>query len=949
MTNNIELLSQYDNFTIGANSNLTEILANVVKVGTDTSNVTISIPQDISSSYNLILPVRQGASGESLVYGADGQLKWDDPTILKQVITVFGSKLSSSKVDSGEMHSVHFPPNYEARIIPLSANTKIFVQFKVNYNAALSLDNQIDFYIYKYINGSQTHAKIFSERIYGPNNAAGGFVGQYISNLIDESNTTDEIKYQLGYKINGTVDVSDTLGILGYDNSHNNTIVLQEFEGSGVYATSVWNKGADSNGLYYNDGTVHIGSAKNALGSQNTEGVALELSGNLVGTNANFSGNVNAVTMTATTTTTTHLNLNGNLVTSSSSYVEGNLIPSANITYDLGSSTHMWRDVYVGPGSLYVNNKKVIEDNNNTINITTDVDQNLTIKTSGVGILQLNSNVGGIDFNTSNGGTINFNSDIVLQGSISMTNTGSTIPINLNDDVNVTGNLDVTSNLKVNDISRKNQNYGVNIVSVSIDGSEITGQLIGNVTGDVTGTVSSLSNHTTDNLTQGSTNKYFSTTLIDSHLSGGTGVTYSNGSISIGQSVGISDDVQFNNVTVNGTLHSDDITGSNVTVSNDLVVSGNLRVNGTQTIVNSTTLDIGDHKIVVNADGGSTTDAGIIANVAGVEHEFVYTSNHNAWGTTGDLNIGGNITSTSGYFIGDGSQLTGLTDTDTTYSAGTGMFLDGTTFSIGQSVNVSDNPSFTQMYLGNIGVNQGILNLQDITNNGTEDVAQIKGIKEGTNGGQLQFYTKADSGGSLTEKLRINNQGAFGIGGSNYGSPGQVLTSDGSGNPVSWVNPSGPDFLLFDIGNQQTLIANQWAQVKITYAFGGQPTSNNSKNITIDANGVITFANPGVYVLNAKFHGHWGYGTDIHSQLGPGASTTPSSSENIAFTQKNTSSGIIRDALVFSGIPILIPNQNYPSTGNTWKFWVSTQGGSNGFLGSSTTPGLVCGSIIRIA
>jgi hypothetical protein len=49
MLNNIELLSQFDNFTIGSNNNLTEILANVVKVGTDTSNVTISIPQDISS------------------------------------------------------------------------------------------------------------------------------------------------------------------------------------------------------------------------------------------------------------------------------------------------------------------------------------------------------------------------------------------------------------------------------------------------------------------------------------------------------------------------------------------------------------------------------------------------------------------------------------------------------------------------------------------------------------------------------------------------------------------------------------------------------------------------------------------------------------------------------------------------------------------------------------
>ena len=56
--------------------------------------------------------------------------------------------------------------------------------------------------------------------------------------------------------------------------------------------------------------------------------------------------------------------------------------------------------------------------------------------------------------------------------------------------------------------------------------------------------------------------------------------------------------------------------------------------------------------------GGSTTDAGIIANVSGREHEFVYSTNNNAWGTNGNLNIGGNVTGTT--FIGDGSQLTGI-------------------------------------------------------------------------------------------------------------------------------------------------------------------------------------------------------------------------------------------------------------------------------------------------
>jgi hypothetical protein len=72
----------------------------------------------------------------------------------------------------------------------------------------------------------------------------------------------------------------------------------------------------------------------------------------------------------------------------------GHIIPSANITYDLGSTTMMWRDIYVGPGSLYVNGKKVIEDNAGTINITTDVNQNLKVETTGTGSLQLSSAAG---------------------------------------------------------------------------------------------------------------------------------------------------------------------------------------------------------------------------------------------------------------------------------------------------------------------------------------------------------------------------------------------------------------------------------------------------------------------------------------------------------------------------------------------------------------------------
>lgn len=58
----------------------------------------------------------------------------------------------------------------------------------------------------------------------------------------------------------------------------------------------------------------------------------------------------------------------------------GNIIPSANNVYTLGSETNVWRDVYIGPGSLYVDGQKIVSSDEGTINITTDPNQNLTIE-----------------------------------------------------------------------------------------------------------------------------------------------------------------------------------------------------------------------------------------------------------------------------------------------------------------------------------------------------------------------------------------------------------------------------------------------------------------------------------------------------------------------------------------------------------------------------------------
>lgn len=63
--------------------------------------------------------------------------------------------------------------------------------------------------------------------------------------------------------------------------------------------------------------------------------------------------------------------------------INGHFLPSANVAHDLGSTTRAWRDIYVGPGSLYVDGQKIVSSDEGTIDITTDAGQNLNIQAGG--------------------------------------------------------------------------------------------------------------------------------------------------------------------------------------------------------------------------------------------------------------------------------------------------------------------------------------------------------------------------------------------------------------------------------------------------------------------------------------------------------------------------------------------------------------------------------------
>ena len=138
-------------------------------------------------------------------------------------------------------------------------------------------------------------------------------------------------------------------------------------------------------------------------------------------------------------------------------------------------------------------------------------------------------------------------------------------------------------------------------------------------------------------------------------VSGGTGVATSVSgdtiTIDIGQAVATTSNVTFNNVTVNGTLASDDITAATMTASGHVVVQGNLTVNGTTTTVNSNTVAIGDSIMVLNTDetgtpsenGGFEIERGTSTNVSVLWNEATDYWQINDGTTTSKIMTAGNF------------------------------------------------------------------------------------------------------------------------------------------------------------------------------------------------------------------------------------------------------------------------------------------------------------------
>ena len=306
------------------------------------------------------------------------------------------------------------------------------------------------------------------------------------------------------------------------------------------------------------------------------------------GNDVSIAQNTDDIDITLSDTIT--VDLNGNLK-SANTLITGNLIPVTDDAVDLGSTTKRFKDLYLGPGSLFINNQKVLEDDSGTIKISTDSGQNLNVQAGGT-ITML-----------STGATTTMQDATVNLG-----------PSANNGTVNIRGTLDVVTKIEIGDldltsgsIHQDSSNGNLEIKTngtgfthintadlfigagnpasdefVQIDENSIKkvggGSLTytGSVVGNVTGQVSDISNHlldednmatdsatkapsqqsvkafvaaqiltkdNSDEITEGSTNLYFTDARARASISASGSLAYNSGTGALTYTQGNTDTV----------------------------------------------------------------------------------------------------------------------------------------------------------------------------------------------------------------------------------------------------------------------------------------------------------------------------------------------------------------------------------------------------------------------
>lgn len=221
--------------------------------------------------------------------------------------------------------------------------------------------------------------------------------------------------------------------------------------------------------------------------------------------------------------------------------LSGSILPAIDNTYDLGSATYQWRDIYVSSGSLYIDGTKVLGSTNQELQITTDVGQSIKILEAGSDNIILQSADGDIQLKASGGGNLLFDpttglidvrGTLQIQDGNKITSSGGN-SIQFGNDLGITGSINTTGNVN-----------GINLTTFS---SSVATQIstIQTNTGSSNQRLTSIENKTGSLATTGS-NTFFGTQTFsgsvyianDLIVQGSSSIQYiSASSVSIGTNI----------------------------------------------------------------------------------------------------------------------------------------------------------------------------------------------------------------------------------------------------------------------------------------------------------------------------------------------------------------------------------------------------------------------------
>ena len=313
---------------------------------------------------------------------------------------------------------------------------------------------------------------------------------------------------------------------------------------------------------------------------------------------------------------------------------------------------------------------------------------------------------------------------------------------------------------------------------------------------------------------------------VRAHISGGTGVTVSNGAISIGQAVATTDNVTFNDLQVDG----------NATVTGNTTITGNLTVNGTQTTLNTATLDVEDLNITI-ASGATTSaatnNAGLTFGAwsSGTIPTLKWIHSNNRFSFNKSLAAQGFVGNLTGNVTGNADTATALA----TARNISGVSFDGTA---DITLNTSAITENTNLYYTNARADARIaaaslLDLSDVGSDGSS--GQV--LTTDGNGG-FTFTTVSSGGGSA---ITVQDEGSsLSTAATTLNFVGSGVTASGTGATktitITGTGSVSEAFKTIAVSGQSNIVADS-ATDTLTLAAGSNMT------ITQDAStDTITFA-----------------------------------------------------------------------------------------------------------